>query len=294
MTGLAQGAGLPRTRVLAHRDLYLFDTQGLLLVPQLFAAGEVAELRAAFDTVEPSLWQDFSNAHRWHNVAKLHPRFAALARDPRLVDRAFDLINQPMRMLESYSVRYQPGGSHFMHAGAVQDTIHADGTHAAINLTAQSRYHDGKLYSTQVKTILYLTDVHTVEEGAFCFIHGSHKANFAFPWAEAGLAANRTLCETDFPGLGTVLPKAGDVLLLNESLCHGATRTNRTRHMISFLWGPAFMPDFERIVPRAGDLETVGYYDMDYEQAGRGFVCGCEKAESCGLPGMATDPIASR
>jgi ectoine hydroxylase-related dioxygenase (phytanoyl-CoA dioxygenase family) len=272
------------TRVLSDRDLYLFDTQGLLLVPRLFGAEEVAELRATFETVEPDLWQDFSNAHRWHHVARLHPRFAALGRDRRLVDRAFDLINQPMRLLESYSVRYQPGGSHFMHAGAVQDTTYPDGTHATINLTTQCRYHDGKLYSTQVKTIVYLTDINSIEEGAFCFIHGSHKANFAFPWAEAGLAADRTLSESSFPGLGTVLPKAGDVLLLNEALCHGATRTNRTRHIISFLWGPAFMPDFQRIVPRAGDLETVGYYDMDYERSGQGFVCGCEKAESCDLP----------
>jgi ectoine hydroxylase-related dioxygenase (phytanoyl-CoA dioxygenase family) len=285
VTALAPGSRVARTRVLSHRDLYLFDTQGLLLVPRLFGAEEVAELRATFETVEPSMWQDFSNAHRWNHVAKLHPRFAARACYRRLVDRAFDLINQPMRLLESYSVRYQPGGSHFMHAGAAQDTTYPDGTHATINLAVQSRYHDGRLYSTQVKTIVYLTDIDTVDEGAFCFIHGSHKANFAFPWAEAGLAADRTLSESSFPGLGTVLPKAGDVLLLNEALCHGATRTNRTRHIVSFLWGPAFMPDFERIVPRAGDLETVGYYDMDYERSGQGFVCGCEKAESCELPG---------
>lgn len=276
------------TRILSHRDLYLYDTQGLLLVPGVLAAAEVAELLAVFETLEPSLWQDFANAHRWHHIAKLHPRFAALARDPRLVDRAFDLINQPMRLLETYSVRYQPGGSHFMHAGAVQDTTYPDGTHAAINLTNQCRYHDGKLYSTQVKTIVYLTDVRSIEEGAFCFIHGSHKASYAFPWAQAGLSESRTLSESDFPGLGTVLPKAGDVLLLNEALCHGATRTNRARHMMSFLWGPAFMPDFERIVPRAGDLETVGYYDMDYERAGTGFVCGCEKEESCEIPPRST------
>jgi hypothetical protein len=265
-----------RTRVLSHRELYLFDTQGFLLVPGLFSRDEVAELRRPFDTEPATIWQDFSHARRWNHVHQMNPAFRALAADPRLVDRAFDVINQPMRMLESYALGYDPGGSIFMHSGNVQDRTYPDGTRATIHMAFRSHYHDQRLYTNLVKTLVYLTDADMEEEGAFCFIHGSHKANYPFPWTQSGIASGRTLCETDFPSLGKLLLNAGDMLLLNEGLLHGATKTNKQRFLVSLLFGPAFLADFERISPQPGDLTTKGYYDADYEPSGLGFIAGCE------------------
>ncbi len=260
---------MSQPRILSRRDLYLFDTQGVLLVPRVLDpadAGELAELLEEW----PAHHQDFSKARRWSGARALHPRFEALAGDPRLVDRAFDVINQPMRLLESYALCYEPGGSIFMHGSNVQDTVFTDGTHATVNLALRTTYHDGKLYTSQVKTLLYLSDVRSEEEGAFCYVHGSHKANFPFPWAESGAAPGHRLCDSDFPGLGKVLPKAGDLLLLNEGLTHGAMQTSVRRYLLSFLWGPSFMADFVRIQPRPNDLRSVGYFDADYERSAAG------------------------
>lgn len=275
---------MPNTRVLSHRDLYLYDTQGFLLIPGVLSRAEVEDLLNPFDQMKPSIWQEFSQANRWTHLTTLDPRFERLSTDRRLVDCAFDVVNQPMRLIESYGLRYEPGGSFFMHSGNVQNTVYSDGTHSTINLAYRCFYHDQRIYTSLVKTLVYLTDINTEKEGAFCFVHGSHKANFPFPWAEVELSNDRSLSETSFPGLGVVFPKAGDVLLLNEALCHGATRTNKSRCLLSFLYGPAFMPDFERLQPKPNDLKSVGFYDADYESAGSGFICGCEKQPSPDLP----------
>lgn len=255
-------------RILRRDELYLFDTQGFLHVPQVIPREQARELAALLEE-HPAHHQDFSRARRWTGITELAPPFAQLCADPRLVDRAFDVINQPMRMLESYGLCYEPGGSLFMHGGNVQDTVFSDGTHATVNLAFRSTYHDGRLYTSQVKTLLYLSDVRSEEEGAFCYIHGSHKANFAFPWADVAGPGQR-VCDSGFPGLGRVLPKAGDLLLLNEGLTHGAMRTNVRRYLLSFLWAPSFMADFVRIHPRAHDLTSIGYYDADYERTAAG------------------------
>jgi len=278
-------------RILSRRDLYLFDTQGFLHVPQVLTAAEVSELRGLLEDM-PSFLQEFSHARRWNNVANLHPRFAALARDARLVDHAFDVINQPMRLIDTYALRYEPGGSLFMHSGNVQDTVYPDGTHSTLNLAYRSSYHDGKLYTTQVKALVYLSTVESEDQGAFCYLHGSHKANFAFPWGEAGLAPGERLCDSAFPGVGRVLHKAGDVIFLNEALAHGAMRTTVKRSFLSFLYAPAFMADFVRIHPERDDIATLGYYDADYEAeaAGANFPVNCE---ACTGPNHHDRPAAN-
>lgn len=264
-------------RLLSKRDLYLFDTQGFLHVPQVLTPAEVSDLQGLLEG-QPSFLQSFSSARRWNDIAKLHPRFAALGSDSRIVDRAFDVINQPMRLIDTYALRYEPGGSLFMHSGSVQDTVHSDGTHAALNMAYRASYHDGKLYTTQVKALVYLSTVESEQQGAFCYLHGSHKANFAFPWTEAGLSAGQKLCDSSFPGVGRVLHRAGDVILLNEALAHGAMRTTVERAFLSFLYAPAFMADFVRLHPQPNDLATLGYYDADYEAeaAGSDFPVNCE------------------
>ncbi|MEZ4359565.1 MAG: hypothetical protein R3B48_05245 [Kofleriaceae bacterium] len=255
-------------RALSRRDLYLFDTQGFLLIPRVLEATAVEELIAILER-HPAHQQDFSCARRWTGLTGMHPRFAELCEDRRLVDRALDVINQPMRMLESYALCYEPGGSLFVHSGNRQDTVFTDGTHATLNLAFRSEYHDGKLYTSQVKTLLYLSDIDTEEHGAFCYLQGSHKANYALPWSEV-VAPGQRLCDSDFPALCKVLPKAGDLLLLNEGLAHGAMRTNRRRYLLSYLWAPSFMADFVRIHPRPNDVHTLGYYDADYEHDAAG------------------------
>lgn len=256
-------------RILTGRDLYLFDVQGFLHVPQVLTLNEVEEMRSLLE-MKPAAFQEFSQARRWNAITALNPHFASLGMDKRIVDRAFDVINQPMRLIDTYALCYEPGGSLFMHSGNVQNTTYADGTHATLNMAYRSSYHDGKLYTTQVKALIYLSDVNSEEEGAFCFVHGSHKANFAFPWSDANLAPGQRLCDSSFPAIGKILHKAGDLILLNEGLAHGATRTTVRRWFLSFLFAPAFMSDFVRIHPQPNDVASTGYYDADYEREAAG------------------------
>lgn len=76
------------------------------------------------------------------------------------------------------------------------------------------RYHDGEFYNGLIVVAFELFDT-TPNEGGFCCIPGSHKANLPLPpgWSEKG---------GDAGGLLKGIPaKAGDAIIFTETLVHG-------------------------------------------------------------------------
>src|SRR6185503_11758431 len=123
-----------KPRILSDRDLYLFDTQGFLLVPKVLTEEEVNYYCNLLSTTKPHRWFDFAKAERWDNIIELDPKLAALSGEPRVADRAFDVINQPMRLIETYAMAYHPGGFLYMHNGNTQSLTYTDGTYATRNM----------------------------------------------------------------------------------------------------------------------------------------------------------------
>lgn len=255
---------MPRN-MLSKSELYLYDTQGVLHVPGVLSAEEVEHCRSVFKDTKPHRWFDFAKADRWDDIRAIDAKINSLSNDPRIIDRVFPVINQPMRLIESYGLSYHPGGHLFMHNGNTQDLTYTDGCHATKNMAYRTEYHDGKLYSTYVKALIYLVDIESDDDGPFCFVHGSHKANYPFPWPKDSAGNPVLLAESEFPGLAKVHLRAGDMVILNDGLLHGAMRTtvpDKNRLMMTFSYAPSFMADWNRIDPVAGDIETVGYYDL--------------------------------
>jgi len=80
--------------------------------------------------------------------------------------------------------------------------------------------------------------------------------------------ARRTLLsESGHPMLRTVPVRAGDVIVLNEALLHGASvrRCDGPRALLAASYGPSFMTDWRRLERAPGDVETAGYADLDDE-----------------------------
>src|SRR5258707_6785811 len=108
---------------LTERQLYLFDTAGYLHLPQQLTSDEVATLRNLFAGKKPTITLPRTRAMRWENVVAIDERIRAIGEGPRVVERMKSVINQPLRMLESYSIRSTSAGFLFMHNGNAQDVL---------------------------------------------------------------------------------------------------------------------------------------------------------------------------
>ena len=252
------------TRELSHEELYLFDTQGFVLKPSILDDFECKELEQKILTSKPDRWFDFAKADRWDDIVSKDKVFAKLAQ--KLAVTAKEVVNQPIRLIESYAMSYRTAGFLYMHNGLTQDKVYPDGTRATRNMAYRCDYHDGRLYATYVKALIYLSDVQSLADGPFCYVEGSHKANFTFPWPSDESGDPVLLSESRFPSLGHVYVCAGDMILLNDALLHGAARRKTVdgRLMMNFSFSPSFMADWIDLeMPH--DLSALGYYGLDCE-----------------------------
>jgi hypothetical protein len=251
---------------LTGRQIYLYDTLGHLHLRGVLTAQEVEAFAGFFLRAAPDASNATLRTDRWTDLLSRGDMFRTFARDPRIVRPILNLINQPMRLVETYGHRSGAGSFLYMHNGNTQDLVYPDGVRATKNMAYRCEYHDGRLYTTYVKAIVYLTDI-DAEGGPFCYVEGSHKANFAFPWPKGADGEPILLAESDFPSLRTVPVAAGDVILLNEALLHGAMpkRSAQPRILMSYSFCPAFMADWRPLQRPSDDLTTAGYYDLDDE-----------------------------
>jgi len=252
--------------MLSAEELYIFDTTGFLVVRGAFTAEEVQRFRRELNRLTPRS-AGYANTERFDYLATDNPMFAELALDQRLVARVRDVINQPLRILESYALRRHQDSVLYLHGGYAELLdLHSESISRDLSIT--HTYHDGKLYCTYVKTLIYLSDITSQEDGSFCYLHGSHKANFPILRPRARQGARMSLIDEGFPTLADVFVRAGDLLLLNEALMHG-TRHKRTagdRCLLAFSYGPTFLCDWRELEAETADLRGQGYIDHDVEE----------------------------
>jgi len=120
---------------------------------------------------------------------------------------------------------------------------------------------DGRIFTDHIVVFPYLTDVHPAD-GGVVVLPGSHKAHFARP---AHLFNGGMLDEGSLPaGLINVTPNAGDVVIISESLTHGALpwRPRDRKRLILVLryrpqassGGPLPEEIVERLLPEVREL----------------------------------------
>ena len=251
-----------RRHQLTESELYLFDTTGFVVLRGFLDADVAAMLREEVPGL-PARWMSKRrDKERFDDLAEHHSMFADLARSAGVTTAAASVINQPFRLVESYALRRTGASVFYLHNGHSEVLRYGGGRLARRNMSLGHTYHDGKLYCMLVKMLVYLTDVHTNTDGPFCYLQGSHKANFArFP---DGLRDPRgpELTRANFPSLESVHVAAGDAILLNEALLHGTLPKSSVgeRLVLAFSYAPSFVTDWHEIDIDGAPFGQLGHY----------------------------------
>ena len=237
---------------------YLFDTCGYLKCAGHVGEAEVAVLRAQ---LTPH-WEKTrsSGTQRIRNLLGVSNRFLTLADQLPQGLSLYRYINQPYRLIESYALHRSAGSRLDLHNGFSQQQVSRCGS-ASRSMWRHHTYHDGKTYCMMIKVLLYLTDVQSREDGPFCLIDGSHKANYSLPLTSQELEA--AIATKAFPSLSTVHVNAGDVIVINEALMHGTLpkTSNQPRIVLAFSYAPRFVADYDE-TPSVSEsaISRTGFY----------------------------------
>ena len=213
---------------------YLFDIQGFLLLSGALNDDEVDSARAAAEKYSrsESIPIGFSVEGRLHKHGfAFDPSLQSLTMHPSYWPIILELTNGKPRLV----------------SGTLQISRHdlqdeATRLHCAREDWGwdSSRFEvkDGRIFTDHIVVFPYLTDVHP-GDGGVVVLPGSHKAEFERPpeLFHGGILGDGPLSD----GLLNVTPKAGDVLIISESLTHGAlpwVPDNRERIILVLRYRP--------------------------------------------------------
>ncbi len=232
---------------------YEFDRQGFVVIENLLTKAQAARLAAAVDALEehavarlaapprkrspwgPEYHRDLDLGY--HVQGAREEGSTVIIEDFWNADPAFDLLvgHQPTMdyvsavvqgraTINNSEIRIRYRGN--------QSTNHG-GTRAA---NGKYRYHvnPSGIDCMMVRMVYFVQDVSN-EQGAFCVIPGTHKANFDCPYD-----TNHPDRE---PGVIGLEVKAGDAIFFTEALRHGGltNRSTQVRKTLHVGYGPHFM-----------------------------------------------------
>ena len=197
-----------------EEERYLFDLRGYLVVEDVLGAAELKELNDRLDDYdiwgqtpgEDPFFDFWSNDERQISAGPLHAwdePFRRLIGHPRITGYLADFLGPWFRYDHGHAMVMRKGGAPFgLHGGRVpwEPAI----SYAVI---------DGLIRSGLMVVQYALRDAGP-DDGGFCALPGSHKANFACP------ASFEPLVDPG-PWIERVALRAGSVLIFTEALTHG-------------------------------------------------------------------------
>lgn len=251
-----------RTEPLSAQELYLFDTMGYLRIPGLLKR-EAAELcRSEVLRLPSQPMQGRGDKERYNDLVSLSPALNGLVNSQAVRGLVEPLINQPYRLVESYALRRERDSIFYLHNGNSEAIRYGQGKTAHRNMSLHHTFHNGMLYCMLIKVLVYLSDVRAEEDGPFCYIQGSHKANWPLFEGPLDSIQRPALTKSNFPSLAHVPTETGDCLVLNEALLHGTLpkTSGGERLVMAFSFAPAFVADWKEIDPMSPDLTKLGHY----------------------------------
>lgn len=254
---------------------YLFDVQGYLHLKGVLNAEEVHAARAAaeryIDTPPAQLPPGFAIEGRLHKHGfAFDPALQALTLHPSFWPIVRELTSEQPRLVS---------GTLQMSRYDLQDE--ATRLHCAREdwgwQSSRFECRDGRIFTDHVVVFPYLTDVRT-GDGGVVVLPGSHKAHFARPphLFNGGCLDSGALPD----GLLNLTPDAGDVLIISESLTHGAlpwAARDRRRIILVLRYRPQtvaaaalpaeivsrLLPEVRELVAAAGPTERKAIAEMD-------------------------------
>lgn len=216
---------------MSHRDRYLFDLDGYLVLQSVLAPEEVRKLRSEIsaqgihDALDaqgylhagfPAEYYDDAEStgeggYRYASdsfILDWGPGIRSLVAHPRLLGYLSELVGPAFRLDHAYGV-FSRGrtASHALHNGG-----------APFDPTQMYLWRNGQMHNSMVVVQFALTSVGP-QDGGFCCIPGSHKANYPLP---ADMPPLDELDDEWRTHLRHVPMEPGDVLIFTEAVTHGA------------------------------------------------------------------------
>ena len=185
---------------MTEEERFRFDLAGFLVRPAILSRDEAAEIVDQIDRIK-------------HNPESLPPEHRAvpggpssiLIDHPKVIDVLHEIIGPDIRVENSSCVWRKKGQAHGeLHGGGPQQGDAIFGY----------RVNNGRIYAGMVRVVFELTDV-TKEDGATCFIAGSHKANFQMHPEHLSLEEGKRS-----PFLMNYECPAGSAIFFTENTCH--------------------------------------------------------------------------
>ena len=232
-------------------EKYEFDRLGYLVIKAMLTPTEVATLAAAIDELENhalariqapprklAAWgQDYHaddelHYHAWGQRAEGK---TLMIEDFWNTSPAFDLLLDHQRTLAYISQiilgRYTINNSEIR----IRYQGNASGTHMGGPIDHKYRYafSGGQIDCMMVRMVYFVHDVGP-EEGPFCVVPATHKANYKSPYGNN---------PDQEPGMIGLPVQAGDAILFTENLRHGGftNRSAQTRKTLHIGYGPHWM-----------------------------------------------------
>jgi len=206
---------------LTDRQRYFFDVNGYLIVEGVLAAAEIRRLNAVLDAQRLPPAGEAIDTQRFQDEFLLWDSgFRDLMNHPRVVPLLRDLLGEQLRLDHAYGLVMAP------------DTAGL-GLHGGGMPWDPSQYYahrGGRMFNGLTTVTWSLVDT-APDDGGFCCIPGSHKANESLP-SEVP------------PGWVKEIPQAaGSVLIFTEALTHGTLRWSapRERRAVLFKYCPGHL-----------------------------------------------------
>lgn len=186
-------------------DLYLFDLQGFLTVPNALSTAQLKELNAILDEHVTQDVPPDAQSHRFGGLLDWGPAYRALINPPSITPYLEAFVNRQFRLDHVYADIIRGG------RGPIGTRLHGGAT--PFDAAQYYHYHNGRIYNGLTVVAYNLHDVNPGDGGTGC-VPGSHKSNFPYPddWRET---------DTLQPFMRAITGPAGAAIIFTEALTHG-------------------------------------------------------------------------
>ena len=220
-------------------ERYLFDLQGFLVIENVLAPAEVAELNALLDAKD--LWNRARDgqvpvfAHDENFLNDLAPDiyqwedpFRRLLAHPLVLPYLTELVGPAFRFDHGYMILMRKGG------GGRSWHLHGGGS--PFDPSQFYVFRDGRMHNGLTVVSFALTDA-PPGQGGFACVPGSHKANYPVPTSLTEFS------ESPPPFVQNVPWRAGSVVIFTEALTHGTWpwSADHERRSILYKFSPGHM-----------------------------------------------------
>ncbi len=190
-----------------ENELYLFDLQGYIAVPNALSGEQLAALNAILDERIADECSSDEPTHRFGGLLSWGQPYLDLIDNAAVVPYLEVILGERFRLDHIYADLIRSGTS------PIGASLHGGG--APFDPSQYYHFQGGKMYNGLTVVAYNLADVGP-DDGGFGCVPGSHKSNYRFPgeW--------RNMAERIEPCVRRVTGPAGTAVIFTEALTHGA------------------------------------------------------------------------